>query len=51
MMKNQFQHVLVVVVRSELFVQTGQLSLPVLRIVKGYDTPYLRRRMHSRLRR
>lgn len=50
MIKNHFQQVLVMVMKSELFVQTPKLELPILSLNKGYDTPYLRRRKHSRLR-
>ena len=34
-------------VKSELLTCTISLSLPVVK-PKGYDTPYLRRRMHLR---
>lgn len=34
-------------IRSELLTCTVRLSLPVVK-PKGYDTPYLRRRMHLR---
>lgn len=37
-------------VESGLFATTNRLPLPKGEEGKGYDTPYLRRRMQSRLR-
>ncbi len=45
MKKNYFLHALVEI-KSELLVCRVKLPLPVIK--KGYDTPYLRRRMHLR---
>ena len=45
MKKNYFLHALVEI-KSELLVCSVKLPLPVIK--KGYDTPYLRRRMHLR---
>ena len=36
--------------KSESLVHVSKLSLPKVEPKKGYDTPYLRRRMQSRLR-
>ena len=36
--------------KSVLLVRTTKLSVPTLPTSKGYDTPYLRRRMHRRMR-
>ena len=36
--------------KSVLLVRTTRLSLPTLPPSKGYDTPYLGRRMHRRMR-
>ncbi|MBR4041463.1 MAG: hypothetical protein IKJ09_04085 [Bacteroidaceae bacterium] len=36
--------------KSVLLVHASRLSLPTLPPSKGYDTPYLRRRMHRRMR-
>lgn len=36
--------------KSSLFARTPKLPLPTLHPVRGYDTPYLRRRQHSRAR-
>ena len=44
--KNLFLQALIEV-RSEILVCRIKLALPVIKS-KGYDTPYLRRRMHLR---
>lgn len=44
-----FQQALVVV-KTETVVPVPKLPLPTPMETKGYSTPYLRRRMHSRLR-
>ncbi len=49
MMTIIFQQALVEV-KSVLLVHTTKLSLPTLPPAQGYDTPYLRRRMHRRIR-
>ena len=36
--------------KSVLFARSPKLPMPVQPATKGYDTPYLRRRMYSRLR-
>ena len=41
-----FQHAMVEI-KSELMICHIKLSLPVIK-PQGYDTPYLRRRMHLR---
>lgn len=46
MMSNIFQQALVTV-KSEVVVGVRKFSLPTPLQHKGYDTPYLRRRMHD----
>lgn len=36
--------------KSALFARSPKLPLPTQPAAKGYDTPYLRRRMHSRMK-
>ena len=38
------------VVKTETMIPASKLPLPTPMGIKGYSTPYLRRRMHSRLR-
>lgn len=49
MITNIFQQALVVV-KAETIVCVRRFSLPTPILSKGYNTPYLRRRMHARLR-
>jgi len=49
MMTKNFQQALQAV-KSELLSLTPRLPLPKAEVKRGFDTPYLRRRMHGRLR-
>lgn len=49
MMTISFQQALVGA-KSVLLVRITKLPLPTLPPISGFDTPYLRRRMHTRMR-